>query len=57
MVIRSLELIKKELHEYAKRIIMDLQYIGGDDGLIITPAIISIPFDLHMINEYHLNMG
>lgn len=50
-------LIDKELCEYAKRIIMGLQYIGGDDGLIITPAIISIPFALHMINEYHLNMG
>jgi HD superfamily phosphodiesterase len=51
------KLIDKGLAEYAKRIIMGLQYIGGDDGLIIVPSTISIPFALHMINEYYLNMG
>jgi len=51
------KLIDKGLAEYAKRIIMGLQYIGGDDGLIIVPSTISIPFALHMTNEYYLNMG
>ena len=46
-----------KLEEYAKRIIMGLQYIGGDDGLMIVPSIISIPFVLYIINEYYLNMG
>jgi len=50
-------LIDMNYLEYAKRIIMGVQYIGGDDGLIIVPSIISIPFTLHMINEYYLNMG
>ena len=51
------KLIDKKLDKYAKRIIMGLQYIGGDDGLIIVSSTISVPFALHMINEYYLNMG
>jgi HD superfamily phosphodiesterase len=51
------KLIDKKLDKYAKRIIMGLQYIGGDDGLIIVPSTISVPFALHIINEYYLNMG
>ena len=47
----------KGLEEYAKRIIMGLMYMGGDDGALLMPSVISIPFALHMINEYYYNMG
>lgn len=45
------------LDEYAKRISMGLMYMGGDDGAILMPSVVSIPFALHIINEYYYNMG
>lgn len=52
-----IKLNEKGLDEYVKRIIMGTMYMGGDDALLLVPAVIALPLSLFMINEYHLNMG
>ncbi|MEM2960282.1 MAG: HD domain-containing protein [Candidatus Bathyarchaeia archaeon] len=39
------------------RIVFGLMYVGGDDGVILLPSRLSIPFALNLLNEYYLNMG
>ncbi|GIU72562.1 MAG: phosphohydrolase [Candidatus Nitrosocaldaceae archaeon] len=51
------KLQSNHLYEDAKRVILGLMYMGGDDGALLIPSNISIPFALHMIHEYNLNMG
>jgi hypothetical protein len=39
------------------RMVLGLMYVGGDDGVMLMPSRLSIPFALHLMNEYYLNMG
>ena len=39
------------------RMVFGLMYTGGDDGVILLPSRLSIPFALYLMNEYYLNMG
>ncbi|MEM1558297.1 MAG: hypothetical protein QXG12_06870, partial [Thermoproteota archaeon] len=39
------------------RVVLGLMYASGDDGVVLLPARLSIPFVLNLMNEYHLNMG
>ena len=39
------------------RIVLGLMYVGGDDGVVLLPSRLSIPFALYLMNEYYLNMG
>jgi len=43
--------------EDRRRLILGLMYVGGDDGVILMPSRIALPFALHILNEYYLNMG
>jgi len=39
------------------RLICGTLYLGGDDATILLPSRLSIPFSMHMLNEYYLEMG
>lgn len=43
--------------EDVRRLILGLMYVGGDDGVIMMPSRLALPFALHLLNEYYLNMG
>ncbi|MEM3569835.1 MAG: hypothetical protein QXU11_11880 [Thermoproteota archaeon] len=61
--------IKEGIHEFMRklldlderedlnRMVFGLMYAGGDDGVILLPSRLSIPFVLSLMNEYYLNMG
>lgn len=40
-----------------KRLVLGIMYLGGDDGVILTPSIYAIPLSLWLLNEFYLNMG
>jgi hypothetical protein len=39
------------------RMVLGLMYVGGDDGVMLLPSRLSLPFALYLMNEYYLNMG
>jgi hypothetical protein len=39
------------------RMVLGLMYVGGDDGVVLLPSRLSLPFALYLMNEYYLNMG
>jgi hypothetical protein len=39
------------------RMVLGLMYVGGDDGVMLLPSRLSLPFALYLTNEYYLNMG
>lgn len=43
-------------HDLA-RFILGYIYIGGDDGVLLMPSYLAIPFALYLLNSYYLNMG
>ncbi|AWR95458.1 hypothetical protein [Acidianus brierleyi] len=43
--------------EMVKRLIAGIQFLGGDEGLLISPALISINFMIDMIKKVYRNTG
>ena len=39
------------------RFLFGLLYVGGDDGVLILPARLAVPFSIHMIDKFYKFMG
>lgn len=52
-----LESLKSLNEDDFKRFALGLMYVGGDDGVILMPSYLALPFAIHLLNEYYLNMG
>ncbi len=52
-----LEMIKGKNEDDFCRLSLGLMYLGGDDGAVMMPSPLAIPFALHLANEFYLHMG
>lgn len=43
--------------EDALRFCLGILYVGGDDGTLIMPSLMSIPFSLYLLQRYYLSLG
>jgi hypothetical protein len=50
-------ILKDISEEDALRFVLGLMYVGGDDGTLIMPAWLSIPFSIYLLNRYFYSLG